>query len=121
MYANYRSAVRRDAPGRSAGVRRSACTLAALAAGTALVLPQVLYVIQQSTYNSTWAETFTRDDPLARVSGTGGFVELLFTGSHPALTWIPFVFAGMAVARLDLASTAVRVRLAVSSRSARCP
>lgn len=34
--------------------------------------------------------------------------------SYPALTWIPFVIAGMAVARLDLAATAVRIRLALT-------
>jgi uncharacterized membrane protein len=94
--------------------RLPAGSLAALAAGTALVLPQLLYVVQQSIDNGAWADAFTRNDPLARVSGTDGFVELLFTGSYPALTWIPFVFAGMAVARLDLAATAVRVRLAVT-------
>ncbi|MGA5454882.1 DUF418 domain-containing protein [Streptomyces umbrinus] len=89
-------------------------TLAALAAGTALLLPQLLYGIQQSINNGTWAETVTRHDPLARVSDTGGFMELLFNGSYPALTWIPFVLAGMAVARLDLTSTVVRTRLAVT-------
>ncbi|QQM42665.1 DUF418 domain-containing protein [Streptomyces liliifuscus] len=89
-------------------------TLAALAAGTALLLPQLLYAVQRSIDNGSWAETVTRHDPLARVSDTGGFMELLFNGSYPALTWIPFVLAGMAVARLDLASTVVRARLAVT-------
>ncbi|MER6137771.1 heparan-alpha-glucosaminide N-acetyltransferase domain-containing protein [Streptomyces sp. NPDC001815] len=89
-------------------------TLAALAAGTALLLPQLLYAAQQSVYDGTWSDTAVRYDPLARVSGTDGFIELLFTGSYPALAWIPFVLAGMAVARLDLASAAVRARLAVT-------
>ncbi|MFF4016503.1 hypothetical protein [Streptomyces sp. NPDC001843] len=43
-----------------------------------------------------------------------GIVSLLFTGGYPALTWVPFVLAGMAVARLDLAATAVRIRLALT-------
>lgn len=94
--------------------RLRAGALAAVAAGTALVLPQVLYVVQRSIDSGTWAQPLTRNDPLARISDTDGFVELMFTGSYPALTWVPFVFAGMAVARLDLASTAVRVRLAVT-------
>jgi len=94
--------------------RLRAGSLAAIAAGTALVLPQLLYVVRRSIDDGTWAETVTSNDPLARVSGTDGFVELMFTGSYPALAWVPFLFAGMAVARLDLAATAVRVRLAVT-------
>ena len=38
--------------------------------------------------------------------------DLLLTGSFPALTWLPFVLAGMVVGRLDLRSTAVAQRLA---------
>ncbi|WP_105968627.1 DUF418 domain-containing protein [Streptomyces geranii] len=100
--------------------RLRAGRLAAVAAGTALLLPQLLYVIQRSIDDGDggngggWAETFTRHDPLARISDGGGFLELLFTGSYPALTWVPFVLAGMAVARLDLAAPAVRRRLAAT-------
>lgn len=84
--------------------RLGAGPLAAIAAGTALVLPQVLYVVQQVI-----------GDGGDRAPGEpDGIVSLLFTGSYPALTWIPFVIAGMAVARLDLASTAVRARLALT-------
>ncbi|WP_403551802.1 DUF418 domain-containing protein [Streptomyces iakyrus] len=43
-----------------------------------------------------------------------GLVSLFFTGGYPALTWVPFVIAGMAVARLDLATTTVRIRLALT-------
>ncbi|NSL43097.1 DUF418 domain-containing protein [Streptomyces sp. 8P21H-1] len=88
--------------------------LAVLAAGTALLLPQLLHPVAQSAENGTWSDTVLRYDPLARVSDTDGFVELLFTGGYPAPAWIPFVLAGMAAARLDLASTAVRVRLAAT-------
>ncbi|MGW1715529.1 heparan-alpha-glucosaminide N-acetyltransferase domain-containing protein [Streptomyces sp. NPDC002156] len=94
--------------------RLRAGALAAIAAGTALVLPQLLYVVQRSIDDDSWAETVTHNDPLALVSGTDGFVELMFTGSYPALAWVPFLFAGMAVARLDLAATAVRIRLAAT-------
>ncbi len=84
--------------------RLGAAPLAAIAAGTALVLPQVLYVVQQVI-----------GDGGDRAPGEpDGIVSLLFTGSYPALTWIPFVIAGMAVARLDLASSAVRARLALT-------
>ncbi|MCN9243674.1 DUF418 domain-containing protein [Streptomyces sp. RY43-2] len=77
--------------------------LAAIAAGTALVLPQVLYVVQQ-----------TIGDDVRAPGEADGLVSLLFTGAYPALSWVPFVIAGMAVARLDLASTVVRARLAVT-------
>ncbi|MEV5988523.1 DUF418 domain-containing protein [Streptomyces sp. NPDC052051] len=77
--------------------------LAAIAAGTALVLPQVLYVVQQ-----------TIGDDVHAPGEADGLVSLLFTGAYPALSWVPFVIAGMAVARLDLASTVVRARLAVT-------
>ncbi|GAA2658974.1 hypothetical protein GCM10010307_75220 [Streptomyces vastus] len=43
-----------------------------------------------------------------------GLLDFRQPQSYPALTWIPFVIAGMAVARLDLAATAVRVRLALT-------
>lgn len=78
--------------------------LAAIAAGTALVLPQVLYVVQQAIGDSDVRSPGEPD----------GIVSLFFTGTYPALTWIPFVIAGMAVARLDLAATAVRIRLALT-------
>ncbi|RKT81957.1 Protein of unknown function [Saccharopolyspora antimicrobica] len=43
-----------------------------------------------------------------------GFQRLLLDGAYPVLTWMPFVFAGLAVGRLDLRSTAVRLRLLIS-------
>jgi len=41
-----------------------------------------------------------------------GVRDLLFTGLYPTITWIPFVSAGMALARLDLSQTAVQWRRA---------
>ena len=76
--------------------RLGAGPLAMIAGGAALVFPQVLYLIQPMVDD----ESFLGD--------------LLVTGNYPALTWIPFVLAGMAVARLDVADTAVRVRLALT-------
>ncbi|WP_369394352.1 DUF418 domain-containing protein [Streptomyces sp. CG1] len=88
--------------------RLGARPLAVIAAASALALPQVLYVIQHALpadgADGIWAWPADAD----------GLVSLLFTGSYPALTWIPFVIAGMAVARLDLAATAVRIRLAIT-------
>ncbi|MER6545804.1 DUF418 domain-containing protein [Streptomyces sp. NPDC001250] len=91
--------------------RLGARPLAVIAAVGALVLPQILYVVQYALpadgADGIWAWPTDAD----------GIVSLLFTGSYPALTWIPFVIAGMAVARLDLAATAVRTRLAITGVS----
>ncbi|MGI5459804.1 DUF418 domain-containing protein [Streptomyces sp. CA-249302] len=83
--------------------RLSARTLACIAAAGALILPQVLYVVRQSVEGGDWADAVVAADPLARITGTDGFMELLFTGEYPVLTWMSFMVAGMAVARLDLA------------------
>ncbi|MFG2792008.1 DUF418 domain-containing protein [Streptomyces sp. NPDC048419] len=94
--------------------RLRAATLALIAAAGALILPQVLYAVRISIENGSWADTVIAHDPLARITGTDGVVELLFTGAYPVLTWAPFVIAGMAVARLDLARPGVRSRLALT-------
>ncbi|MEU5199984.1 DUF418 domain-containing protein [Streptomyces scabiei] len=93
--------------------RLRARTLALLAAAGALVLPQILHVVRPSIERGSRAETIVAADPLARITGTDGFVELLFTGAYPVLTWASYMVAGMAVARLDLTRSAVRARLAV--------
>ncbi|MEU6259423.1 DUF418 domain-containing protein [Streptomyces sp. NPDC047043] len=82
--------------------RLSARTLAVVAAAGALIMPQVLYVIRQSIEGGDWADAVIAGDPLARITGTDGFLELLFTGEYPVLTWMSFMVAGMALARLDL-------------------
>ncbi|EPH41255.1 DUF418 domain-containing protein [Streptomyces aurantiacus] len=89
--------------------RLSARTLGLIAAGGALVLPQVLYVIRLRLEDGGLDGAFW-----TWPTGADGLVSLLFTGTYPALTWLPFVIAGMAVARLDLASHSVRIRLAVT-------
>lgn len=88
--------------------RLAAAPLAIIAAAGALVLPQILYVVQQTLSSREPGGIWTWP------ANADGLVSLLFTGSYPALTWIPFVIAGMAVARLDLAATAVRTRLAIT-------
>lgn len=94
--------------------RLRAGTLALLAAAGALILPQVWYAVRVSMEASDWADTVVAHDPLARVTGTDGFVDLLFTGAYPVLTWIPFLLAGMAVGRLRLDRPGVRARLALA-------
>ncbi|MFD8572905.1 DUF418 domain-containing protein [Streptomyces sp. NPDC059639] len=93
--------------------RLRAATLALLAAAGALLLPQILYAIRVALDEGSWGDTLISWDPLARLTGTDGFVELLFTGEYPVLTWAPFLLAGMAVARLDLNRPGIRARLAM--------
>ncbi|WP_262057660.1 DUF418 domain-containing protein [Streptomyces sp. STR69] len=94
--------------------RLRAPTLALIAGAGALILPQLLYAVRKSIEAGGWADTVVQADPLARISGTDGVVELLFTGDYPALTWAPFLIAGMAVARLDLTRPGIRTRLALT-------
>lgn len=94
--------------------RLRARTLALVAAAGALVMPLVLYLVHRAIDGGSWADTVISWDPLARASDTDGLMELLFTGEYPVLTWMPFMIAGMAVARLDLARAAIRARLALT-------
>ncbi|MEY9212027.1 DUF418 domain-containing protein [Thermobifida halotolerans] len=55
-------------------------------------------------------DTVNAYDPLVALADDG-IVNFLLTGSYPAITWLPFVFAGLAIGRLDLHSTRVRWRL----------
>lgn len=84
--------------------RLGAKPLAMIAVGWALVGPQLLYALKPVVGGRAFPTVGQAD----------GVVSLLFTGGYPALTWVPFVIAGMAVARCDLAATAVRTRLAVT-------
>ncbi|MFW5417955.1 DUF1624 domain-containing protein [Nocardiopsis sp. CNT-189] len=49
-------------------------------------------------------------DPLVAWSGDG-VVNFLLTGAYPAITWMPFVLAGLAVGRLQLRRTKVQAAL----------
>ncbi|KUN29401.1 hypothetical protein AQJ23_01055 [Streptomyces antibioticus] len=84
--------------------RLGAKPLALIAAGWALVGPQLLYALKPVVGGRVFLSYGQAD----------GLVSLFFTGGYPALTWVPFVIAGMAVARCDLAATAVRIRLALT-------
>ncbi|MEU7662906.1 DUF418 domain-containing protein [Streptomyces lincolnensis] len=84
--------------------RLGARPLALIAAGWALVGPQLLYALKPLVGGRVFLSYGQADGP----------VSLFFTGGYPALTWVPFVIAGMAVARCDLAATAVRIRLALT-------
>lgn len=93
--------------------RLRAATLALIAAAAALVMPQVLYLVRIAVEDGSWADAVIASDPLARITGSDGFVELFITGAYPVLTWLPFIIAGMAVAKLDLGRPDVLGKLAV--------
>ncbi|AWI31992.1 DUF418 domain-containing protein [Streptomyces sp. ICN441] len=94
--------------------RLSARTLALIALSTALVLPQLLYLLRAAIDGGELADAVVGLDPLARVTGSDGFLELFVTGEYPALTWFPFIVAGMAVARLDLSRRDMPPKLAIT-------
>lgn len=91
-------------------VRLSARALAIIAAAFALVTPQLLFTLN-SLLSESVQQSINAYDPLHRLSGVG-VLDLLLTGFYPTITWMSFVIAGMALARLDLSATAVQRRLA---------
>jgi uncharacterized membrane protein YeiB len=96
-------------------VRRSARTLAITAAALALVTPQLAFALN-ALLTDPVQQSINTHDPLHRLSGVG-VLDLLLTGFYPTLTWMPFVLAGMALARVDLSATRVRRRMAVLGAS----
>ncbi|MGW1951481.1 DUF418 domain-containing protein [Streptomyces sp. NPDC001920] len=91
-------------------VRLRARTLALIATAFALVTPQLAFVLT-SLLSESAQQSINAYDPLRRV-GEVGVLDLLLTGFYPALTWMSFVIAGMALGRLDLSSGTVQRRLA---------
>ncbi|MFM9697383.1 DUF418 domain-containing protein [Streptomyces europaeiscabiei] len=91
-------------------VRLRARTLAIIAAALALVTPQLAFVVKPLLTEPV-QQSVNAYDPLERLSGLGA-LDLLITGFYPAITFIPYVVAGMALGRLDLSATAVQRRLA---------
>ncbi|WEX79642.1 DUF418 domain-containing protein (plasmid) [Sinorhizobium numidicum] len=76
--------------------RLSAPQLGLLAWGTALILPQVYFRLESAG---------SSDDPVS---------ALMVSGTYPAITWVPFVIAGMAIARLGLSTQAMHWRLGLA-------
>ncbi|KOX06592.1 membrane protein [Streptomyces sp. NRRL B-1140] len=96
-------------------VRLRARTLAIIAAALALVTPQLAFALNALLTPSV-QQSINAYDPLHRLSDVG-LLDLLLTGFYPALTWMSFVTAGMALGRLDLSSGTVRRRLAALGAS----
>ncbi|MEV7971387.1 DUF418 domain-containing protein [Sphaerisporangium sp. NPDC088356] len=90
---------------------RGAATLTAAATLVALVGPFLTFaplVIPES-----WLDTFAAYDPVNALDGRG-FIDLVLVGAYPAVTWMAYVFAGMALGRADLEAVRVRKRLAAT-------
>ncbi len=91
-------------------LRLSGRALAITAAGLALVLPQLSFLLN-SVLSQSVVQSIETYDPLERLSGVG-VIDLLLTGFYPTIPWMAFVVAGMALARFNLSAPAVQWRLA---------
>ncbi|WIY01152.1 DUF418 domain-containing protein [Amycolatopsis mongoliensis] len=91
-------------------VRLPARTLAIIAAALAVVMPPLAFGVR-SLLTEPVTAALKAYDPLDRIDGVG-LLDLLVTGFYPAMTWMAFVIAGMALGRLDLTASTVRRRLA---------
>jgi len=91
-------------------VRLPARTLAIIAAALAVVMPPLAFGVRTLLTEPVTA-ALKAYDPLDRIGGVG-ILDLLVTGFYPAMTWMAFVIAGMALGRLDLSDGTVRRRLA---------
>ncbi|WP_035283831.1 heparan-alpha-glucosaminide N-acetyltransferase domain-containing protein [Actinokineospora spheciospongiae] len=92
-------------------VRLRARTLAITAAVLAVVLPPLALGVK-ALVTEPVSTALKAYDPLDLVGGVG-VLDLLLTGLYPAIPWMAFVTAGMALGRLDLSTHTVRRRLAV--------
>ncbi|MCY9784906.1 DUF1624 domain-containing protein [Nocardiopsis sp. EMB25] len=81
-------------------VRLRAGALWAVAGVLAVVGPAVSFALRSAM-----------GAPEPRLSSLGSVTEFLLTGYYPAITFMAFVYAGMALGRTDLSATAVRWRL----------
>jgi uncharacterized membrane protein YeiB len=92
-------------------LRLNARTLAIIAAGIAVVGPLLAFGLKSMITEPARA-ALKAYDPLAQLGGAG-LLDLLLTGFYPAIPWMAFIVAGMALGRLDVSSGDVRKRLAV--------
>ncbi|MCB7137901.1 heparan-alpha-glucosaminide N-acetyltransferase domain-containing protein [Cellulosimicrobium marinum] len=90
-------------------LRWSPARLAGLAATVGLVGPVLAYYGPEALQR---AGLHLPDD------GSGAFTDFVLTGHYPAVVWTAYVFAGMAIGRLDLGSTLVRVLLVTGGLTA---
>ncbi|NKE59895.1 DUF418 domain-containing protein [Lentzea sp. PSKA42] len=86
--------------------------LAIIAAVTAIIGPILSFVVRNWLTTTGLARGLIANDPIRMIGGES-MVQFLLTGGYPVLTWMPFVFAGMALGRLDLTAVTTRIRLAI--------
>jgi uncharacterized membrane protein YeiB len=87
-------------------------SLALIAAATAIAGPVLSFVVRDWLTSTPLAGALIAHDPIRMIGGESA-VQFFLTGGYPVLTWMPFVFAGMALGRLDLTAVTIRIRLAV--------
>src|SRR5512144_2175681 len=86
--------------------------LVALAGGLALFGPLVSFVLRAEFWPSGWsADSTVGDVNFSNFLSPHGLAVLVLLGAYPALTCMPFVFAGMAIGRLDLRDPKIAPRL----------
>lgn len=102
-------------------VRLRARGLAIAAVCAAVIGPQLSFLLRGLLADTGplagVQAAFESVDPAHLFAGEGLFA-LLLTGFYPAAAYVPLVLAGMAVGRLDLRNTQVRIRLALVGLSA---
>ncbi|CAL9570268.1 hypothetical protein SUDANB121_04851 [Nocardiopsis dassonvillei] len=89
-------------------VRLRRGTLWAVAGALAVVGPPLSFLIREAFYSP----------PVPRTGAVTSFSEFFLTGYYPAVTFMVYVIAGMAVGRLDLTANAVRLRLLAGGAAA---
>ncbi|GAB3161354.1 hypothetical protein GCM10027059_11300 [Myceligenerans halotolerans] len=90
-------------------VRCGVKKLAVLSASFAVVGSVVYYWIGMA--QPAFVTALDAHDPITRM-GADGLGRLLFTGLYPAVPWLAYIFAGMAIAKLDLSAKRVRIGMA---------
>lgn len=89
-------------------LRLRAAAAATVAVGAAVVMPVLSHLLRPSL-----AEPFRENPTVSTLLEQPGdlLVVLLLTGYYPALVWLAYLAAGVAVGRLELARTRVQVGL----------
>jgi uncharacterized membrane protein YeiB len=90
-------------------LRRGTGTLMVAAVVAALAGPFLTFA--PMVVPGSWLDTFAEHDPINMLDGRG-FIDLILVGAYPAVTWMSYVFAGMALGRVDFEDRRARRRLA---------
>lgn len=91
-------------------IKLRARTLAILAVVVGIGGPMIIQWAWSS--DTAWMEAIDAKDPLAMWSGEG-VTSLLVIGTYPGIAWMAYMFAGMAIGKLDLTKLAIQVRLLI--------